>query len=75
MLVLRELSTEKFAGGILAVGNHVSGVASQVGMVTQLGDDGLQDEFIKSSVNSNIEQIFAYRENSPTIIKRRFIES
>lgn len=75
MLALKRLSAEKFAGGILAVANHVANFCDEVGLVTFLGTENSQEEFIREKVNKKIEKIFLYRKNSPTIVKRRFIES
>ena len=75
MLAVKYLSTEKFAGGILAVSNHVANFCDQVGLVTFLGAENSQEDFINEKLNSKIEKIFLYRRNSPTIVKRRFIES
>jgi rfaE bifunctional protein kinase chain/domain/rfaE bifunctional protein nucleotidyltransferase chain/domain len=75
MLAVKHLSTEKFAGGTLAVGNHVANFCDHVGLVTFLGTESSQEEFISEKLNSKIEKIFLYRKNSPTIVKRRFVES
>ena len=75
ILAARHLSTERFAGGILAVGNHVANFCDHVGLLTFLGDSDSHEGFIRQHLGSNIENIFLYKENSPTIVKRRFIES
>ena len=74
MLALRHLSTEKFAGGILAVGNHVANFSNRVGLVTFLGSERSQEEFIRDNMNDAIQATFLYQRNSPTLVKRRFIE-
>lgn len=75
MLAVKYLSTEKFAGGILAVANHVANFSDHVSLVTFLGTKDSQEEFINEKLNPNIEKIFLYRKDSPTIVKRRFIEN
>lgn len=75
MLAVRHLSVEKFAGGILAVGNHVASFCDEVGLITFLGTKNTQEEFVREKLNHKIEKIFLYRKNSPTIVKRRFVES
>lgn len=75
ILAVRYLSTEKFAGGILAVANHVANFCPNVGIVTILGDRESQEDFVRQNVNRNIDLKFLYKENSPTIVKRRFVES
>lgn len=68
-------STEKFAGGILAVANHVSNFCNNVGMLTMLGAEDKQEEFVREKVNSKVDMMFLYKANAPTILKRRFLES
>ncbi|MDP3920153.1 MAG: PfkB family carbohydrate kinase [Candidatus Omnitrophota bacterium] len=75
MLAVKRLSTEKFAGGILAVANHVANFCDEVGLVTMLGTRHSQEEFIREKMNEKIHNVFLYREDSPTIVKRRFVES
>jgi rfaE bifunctional protein nucleotidyltransferase chain/domain len=74
-LVVKQLSQEKFAGGILAVGNHVANFCEQVGMITFLGSERSQEDFIRNKLNRHIKPIFLYRKDSPTIVKRRFVEN
>ncbi len=75
VLVTRYLSTEKFAGGTLAVSNHVANFCDNVGLLTFLGTEDAQEDFVRQHVKSNVEKMLLYKENSPTIIKRRFVES
>ena len=74
VLATRHLSTEQFAGGILAVANHVAGFCDNVGLVTFLGDEASQEEWIRTQLKRNIEVMFLYKAHAPTIVKRRFIE-
>lgn len=75
MLALKHLSAEKFAGGILAVGNHVANFCGETGLISFLGDRGSEKAFIQTHLNKKIRQTFLIRQNSPTIIKRRFIDN
>jgi rfaE bifunctional protein kinase chain/domain/rfaE bifunctional protein nucleotidyltransferase chain/domain len=74
MLAARHVSTEMFAGGILAVANHVANFAHDVGLVTFLGSHDSQAEFILQHLSSRIQPDFLTWEGAPTIVKRRFIE-
>lgn len=73
-LAVRDLQTRKFAGGILAVANNVSSFCKTVGMVTQLGDSHSQEDFIRANLNDKINARFLFRQDSPTIVKKRIIE-
>ncbi len=75
VLAVKYLSTEKFAGGILAVANHVANFCDHIDLITFLGMENSQEKFISENLNSNIEKTFLYRKNSPTIVKRRFVDS
>ena len=67
--------TEKFAGGVIAVANHVANFCGEVGLLTILGDRDSEEEFVRENLNSNVEPTFIYKANSPTIVKRRWVES
>lgn len=74
ILAMKYLSTEKFAGGVLAVANHLAGFCDKVGLLTFLGEQDAQEEFVRQHVQSNVENYFLYKADSPTIVKRRFVE-
>jgi len=78
ILATRYLSSERFAGGILAVANNVAAFAGQVTVLTVLGcQDGQPDPtepFIRAHLDSRVEPVFIYQEGAPTILKRRFVE-
>lgn len=73
-LVAKSLSTEKFAGGILAVANHVASFSDHVSVLTMLGSQNTQQEYIEANLNPLIDKHFLYRHDSPTIVKHRVIE-
>ena len=70
----RFLSSELHAGGVLCVANNVSGFCREVDLMTCLGDQNPQEEFIRGHLNSNVRPHFWRRPNGPTTVKRRFIE-
>ena len=74
IIALKYISKEQFAGGSLAIANHISNFCDNVSLFTILGGINSQEEFIETHLNKNIKRLFHYKKNSPTIIKRRFIE-
>jgi rfaE bifunctional protein kinase chain/domain/rfaE bifunctional protein nucleotidyltransferase chain/domain len=74
-LVVQAENEERFAGGALAIANNVAAFCRSVTLLTQLGADDSQEEFIRSRLRPNVEPVFLYRRSSPTIVKRRFVES
>jgi rfaE bifunctional protein nucleotidyltransferase chain/domain len=66
--------TEQYAGGILAIANHISNFCDDVTLVSALGEVNSCEEFITSKLNTNIKTHFARVPDAPTIVKRRFLE-
>ena len=75
ILAMRYLSTDRYAGGILALANHLAEFCDEVGMVAMLGARDTQQEFVQENVNAKIKKFFFHKEDSPTVVKRRFVES
>ena len=74
ILAAQYLSTEKYAGGILAVANHVAGFSDTVGMVAMLGADETQERFVADNTSDDVEKLLLFKAGSPTIVKRRFLD-
>ena len=66
---------EKYAGGILAICNHLSSYVHKIKLVTIIGDKPPFSEFVKKSLASNIELKTFLKKNSPTNIKKRYIDN
>lgn len=66
---------ESYAGGILAIANHVSNFVKDVLCVTFVGDREDRKDFIAGSMNRNVRLKFFVKENSPTITKRRYLDN
>lgn len=75
VLVMKYLSKERYAGGALAIANHLSGFCDKVTLLSYLGDEKTEEDFVRDRLSDNIEPIFVYKAESPTIIKRRFVDS
>jgi bifunctional ADP-heptose synthase (sugar kinase/adenylyltransferase) len=73
-LALKYQSHDLFAGGVLAVANHVANFASSVQMITFIGDQNSQELFIRRQLYPNVTPHLLVKENSPTTIKRRFVD-
>ena len=66
--------SERYAGGVLAIANHVSNFCDHVGLISTLGSINSNEEFLTSKLNRNITAKFAKVAGAPTITKRRFLE-
>ncbi|RMG72718.1 MAG: hypothetical protein D6722_04925 [Bacteroidetes bacterium] len=64
---------ETFAGGVLAIANHLNEFANKVHLVTMLGRENDQLAVVGPKVSADIETKFFYREDGPTPTKRRYI--
>lgn len=67
-------STEQFAGGSLAIANHLAGFVDQITLLTGLGKEDPHEPFVRSKLAPNIQPVFHYYEDAPTLVKRRFID-
>jgi len=65
---------ERYAGGVLAIANHVAGFCDHVTVLTFLGSHDAQERFVRSSLNRKITPRFFTKGDSPTIVKRRYLE-
>jgi rfaE bifunctional protein nucleotidyltransferase chain/domain len=74
ILAMRYASEEQFAGGTLAIANHLAAIIDDVSLVTFLGSRESNEEFIRAKLAPNVKPMFFYKKNSPTIVKRRFVE-
>jgi rfaE bifunctional protein nucleotidyltransferase chain/domain len=67
-------SEEEFAGGAMAVANHLAGFADKVTLVSALGRRRSHEEFIRSKLRPNVAPQFFFVEDSETLAKRRFVD-
>ena len=75
VLAVRYQAEEQFAGGSLAVANHVSKFVKNVDLLTGLGRIDSHEKFIRDKLNKNINPVFVYFEDAPTVTKRRFVDA
>ncbi len=73
-LVVKQDTSELFAGGILAVANHMDGFCDNLSVVTMLGSRDRYDDLLQNKLNPRIRRSFLTRTGAPTIRKRRYIE-
>jgi len=68
------VSEEVFPGGILACANHMAGFCDNVHLVTCLGHMDTKEDYIMDHLKPNIETKFFYRDDTCTVVKRRFVD-
>lgn len=74
ILSLDFVKTELYAGGILAIANHISGFVNDLQLVTLLGEYERNEDLIKEKLNKNIKLKCFTKKNSPTTLKKRYID-
>jgi len=75
VLAMRYESREMHAGGSLAVANHLASFCDSVELVTYLGHNDANEDFVRLNLRPNVRPNFIYKSDSPTIVKRRYVES
>lgn len=75
MLVSRFLRCEQQAGGVLAIANHLADFCHKVELVSALGSYDRREEFVRTKLRAGIEAHFVTKPESPTIVKRRYIDA
>lgn len=74
LIPARYLYQESYAGGVLAIANHIAGFCDEVKVVTGLGGLNTYKNFILEHLKSNVQAEFFLSENAPTVVKQRFVE-
>ena len=74
ILALRDVDTEEYLGGAAAISRHLSTFCKQISLLTMVGEKGEHLENIKQRLPKNVNFKYIKKKNSPTIIKRRFLD-
>lgn len=74
LVVNRYITHETFAGGAFAIANHIAGLCKNVHLISLLSQDESREDFILNSLKPNVIPKFFYRDDGPTITKRRYID-
>lgn len=75
VFAVRYDSEEQFAGGSIAVANHIAGFANSVTLVTGLGAFDSHEQFIRDKLLPKVDPVFFYFQDAPTVTKRRFVDA
>lgn len=75
IMATRYLSSELFAGGILACANHMATFCSTIDVVSALGSRNSHKDFVCRSLAENVRPWFLSREGQDTLVKRRQVEN
>jgi len=75
IMAVRHDYEEQFAGGSIAVANHIAGFVGSVTLVAALGLEDNHEAFIREKLKSNVDPVFYYYQDAPTVTKRRFVDA
>jgi rfaE bifunctional protein kinase chain/domain/rfaE bifunctional protein nucleotidyltransferase chain/domain len=74
-LAMREQVTKNYLGGAAAIANNLSVFTKNVCLLSMVGQNKEYLDFIKRNLNINIIKSFLCKKNSPTILKKRFLDN
>ena len=75
VLVLKDIKTEKYLGGAGAISRHISSFCKKITLLSMLGEKKDYLKEIKKNLPKNIDFKFIKKTNSPTIVKKRYLDS
>lgn len=65
---------EDYAGGVLALANHISDYINEISLITLIGSENSNLSFIKNSLPKNVMLKTFTKDHSTTTIKQRYID-
>jgi len=74
IIVNKYITHEVFAGAVFIIANHIAGLCNTVHLTTLLGSEDPREDFILNNLKPNVKARFFYRDDGPTVVKRRYIE-
>lgn len=75
-ITAKQLNSEIYAGGVLAVANHVADFVKKVNLITTYGINQSGDyfDFIKKNLHPNVNLKAVYTPDRPTTLKKRLVD-
>lgn len=73
IVVNKYVNHEVFGGGVAAIANHMAGICSKVTLISMLGTENSYKDFLDTVLKPNVDAHFFMRENTPTVMKKRYI--
>jgi len=74
VLAFQYKSQDGFAGGVLAVANHLAQFVADVRLLTVIGQKGDYRPFIESSLHPHVRPDFWIQDDAPTLVKKRYLD-
>ncbi len=74
ILQMHELNSETYIGGAAAIAGNLAKFCKSVSFISMIGEDKKFYQLIKKKLANNIDPKFFFKKNSPTIIKKKYID-
>ena len=74
VLAVQRKSVDCFAGGVLAVANHLANFVDGVRLLTIVGDHDDYRDLIDSTLHPGVNPQFWIQDGAPTLVKRRYLD-
>lgn len=75
VLVLRDLETQKYLGGVLAIARHLNDFCGNVSVLSYIGENKEHSSFIEDNIEKEINLNLLTKSNTSTIVKKRFVDN
>ena len=72
---MKEIKQDQYLGGVLSIARNLFQITDKISIISMLGEKKEYLNDIKKNFTEKIKTNFIYKKNSPTIVKRRFIDS
>ena len=74
-LALKDIYSENYLGGASAIANNLADFCKKIKLVSMIGEKKEYYNFIKKKLHNKVDSTFFSKKNSPTILKKRFIDN
>ena len=75
ILVLKEIQKDQYLGGVLSIARNLSQFSKKITVLSMVGEKKEHLNDINKNLPKNIKTKFIYKKNSPTIVKKRYVDS
>lgn len=75
IMMFKQLTSHKYLGGSGYISNNISNFCKKVNLISTVGENFEYKNFINSKLNKNVNFYYIKKKNSPTILKKKYIDN
>tara|TARA_B100000795_G_scaffold268570_1_gene255793 strand:+ start:2687 stop:4204 length:1518 start_codon:yes stop_codon:yes gene_type:complete len=75
MLVLKDIRQDQYLGGVLGIARNLSQLSKKITVISMIGENKNHFDDIKKNLPKNIRNRLIFKEKSPTIVKKRYLDN